>query len=115
MDGKPLANAYLKFVMTGSRPAFGKTDSSGNYTLEYTASQEGAVPGNYTVQINTGDEANMGLDGEMIPAVPESVPNQYNSETTLTFTVVDGADNVADFELESAGTVEQPDLEEDEN
>ncbi len=106
MDGQPLANAYLEFVLAGSRPAYGKTDSSGNYTLDYTASQTGAVPGEYTVRITTGDEANIGVDGEEIAAVKESVPNRYNTETTLTFNVKDGESNVADFELTSEGDID---------
>jgi hypothetical protein len=112
MDGKPLANAYVEFVTQGARPAYGKTDSEGKYVLEYTASQTGAVPGEYTVKIRTGDEAHVSPDGDPVPAVPETVPSKYNSKTTLKFTVVDGQDNEANFDLDSEGTIDRPDPDE---
>jgi hypothetical protein len=41
----------------------------------------------------------------MIPGRAESVPARYNTESTLTFEVEAKKKNVADFDLQSAGSL----------
>ena len=42
LDDKPLSDAEVTFQPEKGRPSLGKTDSEGNYTLVYTASDNGA-------------------------------------------------------------------------
>lgn len=90
MDGAPLPDATVQFTPEGGgdaegvRLVAGRTDSSGDYTLEYSASRSGALPGKYKVSITTFREMEVGEDGLDIPGAPEKVPDVYNVNTTLT-------------------------------
>ncbi len=113
LDGKPLPNASVVFLpvvqdQEESRPASGTTDESGGYTLEYSTSESGARPGSYRVSISTYRPEGEDWDGNHTPGAPETVPNVYNTQTTLTADVkVDGPP--IDFPLKSdAGPVVQP-------
>ncbi len=39
MDGKPLANATVRFIPESGRPSVGVTDEQGRYELNYTDEQ----------------------------------------------------------------------------
>ena len=114
LDGEPLPEATVRFLPESDgtaeyvRPATGVTDSSGWYSLSYSSSRDGALPGKYRVAITTYREGGYDEDeeGNPIPGAPEKVPSAYNSETTLTVTVPSDS---YDFELKSgAGEVVQP-------
>lgn len=114
LDGKPLPDAIVQFTASSSaegrsRPAVGRTNSSGRYYLEYSTGVTGTRPGNYKVTISTFWPASLTSEEKVIPGNPEKVPNVYNSKSTLTADVAeDGAD--VNFELKSdAGPVVQPD------
>lgn len=103
MDGKPLADATLKFIPANGRPSTGRTDANGYFTMSYTEDADGVVPGECRVMISTGTAATENEDGEPVPGNPETVPAEYNVDTNLTFVVKPGSSNTADFELTGRG------------
>lgn len=109
MDGEPLPNASVHFIpdgegVGGTSPSFAKTDEDGYYYLQYSLSKDGAIAGDYKVRISTHQEADPDLDPPQ-ERHPETVPVQYNRETTLTATVPSDS---YDFAIESDGEVYQP-------
>ena len=106
MDGQPLKNATVLFVpQSGGRPAAAATDENGHYVLTFTEGRRGAMLGPNKVQISTQADPGETLEGDPIPGHPETVPVQYNVETTLSFDVKEGEDNVANFDLKSGGPI----------
>jgi hypothetical protein len=112
LDGKPLPNATVRFVpeVQGAeavRPASGVTDDNGRYALEYSSSRSGALPGKYKVVITTARAPDEDEEGNPTPAVPETIQDVYNINSTLAADV--GADKGEfDFKLESgAGKIVQ--------
>ena len=99
LDGEPLANAFVEFRPREGRPSGATTDASGDYTLQFTAHETGALLGEHTVKITTEGEIEDPETGETTE-VPERVPAKYNTETTLTATV-SGGKNTINFELTS--------------
>ena len=108
LGGSPVSGASVSFRPSeaGARGAAAVTDSSGYYELQYSANMEGAKVGEHTVRISTYQEAGPGEDGELVDAVPETIPNQYNSQTTLKQTVEPGS-NTFDFELSAEGEIDK--------
>ncbi len=96
MDGEPLAGASVQFFSENGRPSAGVTNADGRYELVYIENQKGAVLGNHVVRISTqnDEEDPLGMQGT------ETVPAKYNSKSTLTATVVEGA-NEFNFDLQS--------------
>lgn len=105
MDGKPLANASVTFIPENGRPSSGMTDGSGCYTMSYSEQADGVVPGSCRVMISTGKPGQENEDGESEPGLPETVPAEYNLDTSLVFDVKPGTSNTADFKLTGSGTV----------
>lgn len=106
MDDKPLPNATVIFTpAAGGRPAAGRTDSEGKYKLNFSAGRKGAIPGINKVRLTTKADPYENEDGTKVPASPETVPMEYNQQSTLEFNVEDGKVNVADFQLKSGGKV----------
>ncbi len=103
LNGEPLANASVTFTpsTTGiDAPASnGRTDTSGNYTLEVTATGDaGAILGNHIVTVALIGEDKVGEDADvLVPADAVSLPDH-----NLSFEVKAG-DNVADFNLGTSG------------
>jgi hypothetical protein len=95
LDGKPLPNASVTFHPDNSNtiPSLGGTDPNGKYELFYTDGKTGAIPGQYTVTISTGQAWNN---------IPETVPSQYLDKTTseLQFVVKPGNQTI-NIELKS--------------
>lgn len=107
MDGKPLPNATVVFVPENGRPAGAGTDEDGNYVLNFSQGRQGAIPGPSIVRISTARDADQDDEGQTIPGSPETVPRQYNIETTLTFDVASNKSNVANFDLVSTSSIAQ--------
>ncbi len=95
LDGVPLADAVVLFCPSkgGRTNSRGVTDSNGAYTLDYTSTAKGAIPGSYVVQIMKPEQTNR---GEV-----ETLPRIYNQESTLSADVTAGGDNVFNYELKS--------------
>jgi hypothetical protein len=104
MDQRPLANADVTLTPTELKDkegnpvpeAFGKTDGQGNYTLKVLPRGRGepivgAVTGAYRVRISIFDRTGKG----------QLVPEAYNRNTLLSFTVPADGSKEANFELSS--------------
>lgn len=95
MDGQPAPSLEVSFEpkdATLGTTAIGYTKADGTYELHYPGNELGAPVGEYTVSISPAE-----LDSE---TPPPAVPERYNAQTELSFTVEAG-DNQADFPLES--------------
>jgi hypothetical protein len=112
LDGTPLAGATVSFYPIGqpADPAdavasTGTTDDNGEYSLETTKDQRGAVVGTHRVSISLVN-AQVGDNDERRPRrrgrqpLGDKVPARYNDKTELTFEVKPGS-NRADWELKS--------------
>lgn len=56
IDGKPLANGYIMFVPERGRPATGKFDQDGKFSLSTFQENDGAVAGRHRVQISGAEQ-----------------------------------------------------------
>lgn len=113
LDGKPLAGADISFypvnVKAGSDAGIastGKTDVNGEYSLETTKGQRGAVVGPHRVSItrpieDVGDADTRPKRTRAGPPMKDLVPARYMGEQSeLKFEVLP-EDNKADFPLTS--------------
>jgi len=98
LDGQPLAEATVEFQPQEGAPSYGETDAQGRYRLGYTPEKPGAVVGKHTVSITTGRMK--GPPGSQ-EEVPERVPPEYNTESTVTREVQPG-ENVFDFPIQTS-------------
>lgn len=105
LDGKPLPDAGVTFIPQGGRPATARTDENGEYELKYNENTSGAIPGKNLVRISTATFPVDTDDGETVPGKPETVPVEYNLQSTLSFDVKPTEDNVADFDLIGGGDI----------
>ena len=97
-QGKPLDNAVIQFIPTGSTKGeggIGRSDQSGNFSLIGSrGGAKGVVPGEYKVRVSrliARDGSPLPDDAKEVenPGAKESIPGPYNSpeSTTLTATV----------------------------
>lgn len=93
-DGAPLQRAIVMFQPTDGRPSMALTDQKGCFELVFTRDRKGAPAGLHQVRIYF-DAALMGDS-----PIPFNIPQRYNTETELTYTVTQG-ENFAEFKLES--------------
>lgn len=122
MDGQPLPNAQVTFTPTaGGQTAIGKTNSSGKYEL-YRRDERGTPAGSYEVRVTTIQEPGTATSSDIAsdsedylsqvagdssrgstkPSTKETIPARYNTQTTLSFDV-EGGTNQIDLELTSSG------------
>ena len=100
LDKKPLANADVTFSPTESGPnkspgleSSGRTDEKGRYTLLVIQDKrEGAVVGTHKVRISLIERG---------ASLVNRLPNGYNKNTKLTFTVPAEGSKEANFDLSS--------------
>jgi hypothetical protein len=104
MDNSPLAKATVRFQPTHRENAtlspdcYGETDEQGYFTLKPAIDRgeaEGAIPGEYSVQISIIDRVTPGKRSR------ELVPAKYNSKSQLTYTVPPEGTTDAVFRLTS--------------
>jgi len=104
LDGEPVEGALVTFEpQAGGRMSYGRTDTSGNYTLVYTNEEDGAEIGKHRVIIEGKAD---GDPDQGIVNRAEYIPAEYNSQSTLT-AEVSGGKQTHDFKLESGGEVVQ--------
>lgn len=99
LDGEPLPGATVEFqpIAAEGSPSTAVTGTDGRYELMFLAGKPGAMVGKHKVRITTYQQLSSqdpGGPGE----VPEKLPPQYNSETTLEKEVNSGR-NTIDFDL----------------
>lgn len=98
LDGAPLPNVLVVFNPGNARPSEGRTDATGHYEMQYTREQPGAILGQHKVIITS--KVGVAEEGEEIVDEPETIPEKYNTETTLSLEVKSG-NNTCDFDLQS--------------
>ena len=89
LDGNPLPDARLVFQGSRNDRAEAVSDRLGRYTMVYTETREGASVGNNQVTVSLTDTGGQ-----------ETIPANYNSQTTLKRFVRSG-DNFFNFSLTS--------------
>lgn len=124
LNGKPVEGATVTFLAKGEgsgRSASGSTDGQGKFQLTTFSTNDGAIPGEYSITITKsqpmGDLGEMDAEnpgesyeqmmaaaqsGNMSAVVKNDLPKKYNSAATsgLNRSVVEGQENVFDFDLE---------------
>ncbi|VTS07630.1 transthyretin-like family protein [Tuwongella immobilis] len=115
-NGTPLAKAQVIFqptaasgTDTGGVGSFAMTNDAGQFTLEASTitPTPGAWVGNHTVRIalppdgaSSGEESDAAAPGKGKKAFKQPIPEKYNTQSTLTFSVPAGGTTTADFKLE---------------
>jgi len=109
LNGKPLANATVAFSPIAKEGAIdagdgsaGKTNAQGEFTLTTSRGAPGAWVGKHRVRISVMVNPPADVDerrASRAPAQKDMIPVRYNGETTLTFDVVAGTNNKANFDL----------------
>lgn len=99
LDGQPLAYGHVQVIPNGWRPASGRLDGSGRFTLTTTTPNDGCAVGTHPVAI---------LAGESI--TPENTkwhaPKKYADASTSNLTVtISGPTSDLKIELTSDGTM----------
>ena len=103
-EGKPVATGMITFSPVDPKSAGGAVSGkieSGSYRLMTSATDAGALPGDYKVAVVAKQGVDtMDKDGKPVPA-KNLVPDKYSSIETseLTATVKKGEKNVVDFDL----------------
>jgi hypothetical protein len=97
LDGKPVDGAQVVLVpavegATTGTGAYGTTDSSGRFSLRAYAEKEGAIPGEYKVQVSKTVEVKLegakgSLDGGDPVRFEYGVPAKYTGAKTSGLTV----------------------------
>lgn len=106
LDGQPLSSVEVAFHPVDGRPAFGRTNAAGQYSLQYKPDTSGCKVGKNLVRIGNaegeGDEPELEGDdliqkpGQKRPVILE----RYNVKSELEADVQPG-DNTFDFDLKS--------------
>jgi len=115
LDGNPLPAAVITFDNPENGTfSFARTDSNGNYTLQFDSEKDGVIPGKKVVQISTTrtvlglageegeEEGEASTEGEGADSAPkvEAVPECYNKDSKLTVEVTASRTRF-DFDLKS--------------
>lgn len=106
-DGKPLAGGIVNFQPQAAKSpivgpgSVGYCDEQGHYTLSTIRKEPGAVVGTHRVRIYSfSPETLPTSDVDEEPPV-EKIPERYNYQTRLEFTVPAEGSQEADFDLTS--------------
>jgi hypothetical protein len=89
LNGRPVQEAIVVFEPQNGRPSTGVTDAEGNFSLNFSPTDKGAIPGQHTVRISK-------MDGE---AGDELIPVKYNASSALTENVTKDGSNTFVFDL----------------
>lgn len=99
IDGQPLTYGHVQVIPAGSRPASGRIDGSGRFTLTTTAPNDGCVVGTHPVVVLAGES----LTPETMKwHAPQKYADVATSELTVTIT---GPMDDLKIELKSDGSM----------
>jgi len=107
LDGKPVDGAQVVIVPAaeGTTGATGVTDSGGHFSLRAYEQKDGAIPGEYNVQVSKTIEVKLkgNLDGGDAVRFDYGVPGKYTSTkfSGLTVTIPDSGNRDIKLELKS--------------
>jgi hypothetical protein len=110
LDGKPVDGAQVILVPAteGATGAFGVTNSSGHFSLRAFEQKDGAIPGEYKVQVSKTVEVKMegakgSLDGGDPVRYEYGVPAKYTGAKTsgLSITIPDAGNRDINLALTS--------------
>ena len=114
LDGKPLSGVTVLFEAPDQTVAFGTTDASGSYVLQFNTEKAGVTPGPKVVRIRGGgfgEDTEAAEESEEEGAAPApattDVPACYNSDSKLQATVASGSQTI-NFDLNSDCSVTGP-------
>ena len=103
-DGQPLARAVVTFMPIAEKGSIdagesstGKTNEKGEYTLRSSTGKNGALVGKHKVSISI-QQTKVGESEERTRTV-ELLPTRYNENTELTWDVLAGGTDKANFDL----------------
>lgn len=103
LDGNPVDKAQVTFIdAAGSNPAVATTDAMGKFSLKYNGEKDGAIPGEYKVQVSkTLLEGNNNGSAEV--TISYGLPKKYANIVTsgLTQNVPDTGINNIEIKLQS--------------
>ncbi|MDB5338150.1 MAG: hypothetical protein JWN70_3769 [Planctomycetaceae bacterium] len=104
LNGEPLSDARVVFYPeAGGRPSNARTDADGRYSLEYIEGEPGALIGKHKVSISTFVEADPDSTDPLIKlGHRETLPAEYNKQTTLQAELESGSREEVDFDLKAA-------------
>lgn len=101
--GQPVPDAVVTFQpVQGSHVAIGRTDAAGRYSLSTVQPDDGALPGEYHVQIVKYEEQETPVEEGATPPLKNLLPAKYATPQTsgLAATVGGTGANTFDFNLE---------------
>jgi hypothetical protein len=106
LDGVPVDGAQVIFVPDASGTgAYGSTDSAGKFALRISEKKDGAIPGNYKVQVSKTIEKKLPgtLDGGDAVSFEYGLPAKYTGHMTsgLTAQIPDSGTDAIKLELTS--------------
>jgi hypothetical protein len=106
LDGKPVEGAQVVLVpaAAGTTGAYGTTDGSGRFSLRAYEEKDGAIPGDYKVQVSKTVEVKLtgakgSLDGGDPVRFEYGVPARYTGVNTSGLTVSIPDAGVSDIQL----------------
>jgi hypothetical protein len=106
LDGKPVDGAQVVFVPAaeGATGAFGTTNASGYFSLRAYEQKDGAIPGEYKVQVSKTVEVKLNapkgsLDGGDPVRFDYGVPARYTGVRTSGLTVTIPDSGIKDIKL----------------
>lgn len=107
LDGRPLHGATITFRPQGEKgtASYGGTNKDGVYTLMFTRDKNGAMPGEYFVDVETQKPSKSELADNKAQGLPEPppfvpIPKKYRGAEQLKATVKSGS-NTIDFPLDT--------------
>ncbi|WP_299460727.1 carboxypeptidase-like regulatory domain-containing protein [uncultured Gimesia sp.] len=84
-QGKPVPEATIMlYPVKGRKPASGRSDAAGKFTLTTFKKNDGAIPGEHKVTVNAYESTPQGVS--MKSAIPEKYTNQSSSPLKITIT-----------------------------
>lgn len=99
LNGQPVPLAKVYFApVDGGQSSSGETAVNGEYELYFRYDEPGAQVGKHRVTVSTYQPPEVDDMGKPIGGVPEKIPAQYNTNSTLEKEVKPG-ENIIDLNL----------------
>lgn len=95
LNGAPLVNAHVIFRPEAGRSSVGLTNDEGKYSLMFTGTKSGVLPGTHRISITT---ATIDWDGDGLPR-KEIVPTKYRGPESELIQEVKPGRNTIDLVL----------------